>query len=77
MARNKQLHRQRSLAGIATAAANGRFPGRERRVTDEEIRAVMHLKTSHAAQKVGLSKPWYIRRRARIEEMDAHAKVES
>ena len=54
---------------MAKGAAQGRKPGK-RKVSDAAIRKVLHLGTTAAARKVGLTKSWYIKRRAKLEEQD-------
>jgi len=65
--KNAAEHRRRTLEGMAQAAARGRFPGPPIRVTDDEIRAVLHLGTAAGARAVGLTKAWFIARRRRLE----------
>lgn len=55
-------------AGMRRGAAKGRVPtGRPYTVSNDEIRAVIHLGTLEAARMVGLSKAQYIARRRRLE----------
>jgi DNA invertase Pin-like site-specific DNA recombinase len=58
-------------AGMRWGAERGRVqPGRPYTVSDAAIRKVLHLGTSEAARKVGLSKSQYINRRRKLEMED-------
>jgi hypothetical protein len=59
--------RQSIRDGMARAARHGRLPGRSK-VSDEQIRAVMHLDAANAARVVGLCAKHYKRRRRRLEQ---------
>jgi hypothetical protein len=52
----------------ARAAERGRVSGPPFKVSDEQIHKVIHLGTTEAARKVGLSRSQYIARRRRIED---------
>lgn len=56
--------------GLEEARKFGRILGRKPKVSDAEIRAVMHLGTAQGARMVGLTKPQYIARRRRIQERE-------
>lgn len=66
---------ERSLAtraGMERARALGRMPGRPRLVSDDAIRAVIHLPTSAAAASVGLCRQHYMVRRRAIEDGESN-----
>lgn len=67
MPADAKTHSEKTLAGLRAAALQGRMPGRPVSVTDEQLRAVIHLRTGEAASRVGLSKHQYIARRRRLE----------
>ena len=56
--------------GQDDAAQRGRRSGPPVKVSDAVIRAVMHLGSTEAAQKVGLSRAQYIVRRGRLNMTD-------
>ena len=64
----EKSHSQRTIEGQRRAAKEGRFPGRPMRVSDAQIRRVMHLGTTEAARRVGLSRAQFIARRKRIKQ---------
>lgn len=56
------------IDGMRRGAAKGRVPtGRPYSVSDDAIRAVLHLGTLTAARAVGLSKSQFIVRRRKLE----------
>ena len=56
------------------AAQRGRRSGPRLKVSDAQIREVMHLGTTQAAHKVGLSRAQYIVRRRRLDMMNDEVK---
>jgi hypothetical protein len=59
----RALLRQRIRQGLRRAAAEGRFPGRRQKVTDDQIYRVLHLPVAVAAREVGLSVSQFMYRR--------------
>jgi DNA invertase Pin-like site-specific DNA recombinase len=64
----EKSHSQRTIEGQRQAAEEGRFPGRPLRVSDAQICRAMHLGTTEAARRVGLSRAQFIARRKRIKQ---------
>lgn len=62
-------HSRLTKAGLAKAAKLGRKGGAPLKVTDVEIVAAIPLGTAAGAQKVGLSKVQFTKRRSRIERL--------
>lgn len=56
--------------GMAQSRERGRRMGRKPKVSDAQIKAVIHMGTTDAAKKVKLSKSRYIARRRAIEERE-------
>lgn len=63
-----QKHGDKVKAGLAKAAARGRKPGRQPKVTEAQVRAAIPLGTARGARKLGVSVSTFIRHRRAIEE---------
>lgn len=61
-------HAERTRQGLAKAAAKGRKPGRQPKLTEAQVRAVIPLGTVKGAKKLKVSVSTFIRHRRRIEE---------
>ncbi len=67
----RDLSRERSMAGLAAAKAQGRLGGRRFKVSDAEINKVRHLGTKAGAEKVGLTPTQFAKRVDRMRQKEA------
>lgn len=67
----RDLSRERSMAGLAAAKARGRLGGRRFRVSDEQINKVRHLGTKAGAEQVGLTPTQFAKRVDRMRQKEA------
>ena len=67
----RDLIRERTIAGLAVARAAGRIGGRQSKLSDEKVLAMAHLTPAQAVKRTGLTRTGWLRRLAKAQERAA------